>query len=841
MISFKAYTQTLFEGGALKGPNGEEADPISTKDRSKVRDDVGSSLEHLHNSFHEATGKHLFGKNAKAIRTGSAFSGSSAHLIDSTISNEELHKHKPTMGDIDTQVPKEHLSDLHKHLTPGKKFGKYTVVKAQKGGNEIHVLAKHENGQHHQIDFEGVEYHHEEPTKFETFAHSSHWEDTKNGVKGASHKQLLNAAGGETHKFSITHGLAPRTDDKKAPAVHGEKDPKEISKKLFGKEHPIDSFDDVAHGIKKHIDLSKHKAIVDKFAERGHPHAVERLKGILSGKKIDESVNIKIVAHKLAIDAIAKQIKDGTVDRKKALEKISEYKAKIKNLIGESFDEMHEVFLNSDSLELPELSHDEHKKLAIKHRDDYLDNHYNKGSTNTSAALKAKTLWHWHAMRGNKEINHGYFRDSDAFDNTRRKYLLSLKENYTPPDDRSKFGYTTTKKPKSTHSINCPWKYGHDCDCGLKSKTHANDCDWRSGHDCDCGLTESTDEGVIKNAIIGATMAGAIGYGTYKAAEADREAAKNNKTIAGVVHKQYQHAGGMSRGFNSKDSVIDGKPARTWSSRHKSSGTTHYYQFKDQNNESTDIMKMQHDIVLKAIAKHLVTGDTQSAHRLAKMHNIPLHTTVTTGPVMSKELATKLWGRNEAVQESHHAAVTLPMGTSPSSHVGHQDLVDEMLHHAPSEHSHVSLSDKAEYLSHAKRKEIMQKQSPEGVNVHVIHGAGESIRAAYDKLPAGKKVLHLVGGEERQGMLDRLKQGLEDGKVKEMEGHKFDEVHVHNPKVARRTTSNGDKTSGTNFRKALAAGDEKTIKDHLGKAYDPTLSKHLQKGVKSGAIEINRK
>lgn len=528
MITFKEFI-LLQEGGAITGAKGETADPISTKDRSSVHNDLKTSLTDLHDSFHKATGKHLFGKDAKAIKTGTAFSGSSAHLVNRKISDEELHHHKPTLGDIDTQVPKEHLADLHKHLTVGKKFGKYTVAGVKKGGNELHVLAKHENGQHHQIDFEGVEYHHDEPSKFETFAHSSNWEDTKHGIKGAAHKQLLNAAGGEHHKFSITHGLAARTDDKKAPAVHGEKDPKAISKKLFGHEHSIESFDDVARGVRTHIHHSEHAAIVKKFAERGDLHAVERFKGILSGKKIDESVNkIKIDAHKLAIDAIAKQIKYGTVDTKKALEKIAEYKNKIKNLISES------------------------------------------------------------------------------------------------------------------------------------------------------------------------------------------------------------------------------------------------------------------------------------------------------------------------IEETHHAAVTLPMGTSPSSHVGHQDLVDEMLRHAHPGHVHVSLSDKAEYLPHAQRKRIMEKQSPAGINVHVIHGAGESIRKAYDGLPEGKKVLHLVGGKERQPMLDGLKKSLEAGKVKEMEGHHFDEVRVHNPKNARRTTSNGEKTSGTNFRKALHAGDEKTIKEHLGAAYSEYLSKHLQAGAKAGKIDINR-
>jgi len=278
MISFGEYAQFIFEGGNIKGPNGETSNPISTKNRSKVANDVSSSLSILHKSFHAATGHHLFGRNEKALQTGSAFSGSSSHLVNPNISDEELHKHKPSMGDIDTQIPKKHLAELHAHLHPGKVFGKYTVVGSKKHGVETSILAKHKDtGEHHQIDFEGVDYHKDEPTKYESFAHSSPWEDTKRGIKGASHKQLLNAAGGEEHKFSSTHGLKSRTDE----TVPAKKNPEEISKTLFGKDadhSKIHTFHGVTQLIKKHIHPSKHEAIIKKFAERGDVTAVKHLR-----------------------------------------------------------------------------------------------------------------------------------------------------------------------------------------------------------------------------------------------------------------------------------------------------------------------------------------------------------------------------------------------------------------------------------------------------------------------------------------------------------------------------------------------------------------------------------
>ncbi len=262
MITFKQYL--LNEGGNIKIGE-EEASPISTKNRKEAASDIHDMLSDLHDSFHRETGKNLFGENKKALTTGSAYSGSSSHLNNKDISDEELHKVKPTMGDVDTKYDKTHTSELVKHLTPGKKFGKYTVVGSKKHGNEISTLMKHENGQNHQIDFEASDYDKDEPTKFESFAHSSPWEDNKVGIKGIAHKVLLNAAGGENHKFSITHGLNPRANTK---PVHGEKDPTKISETLFGKDadhSKIHSFHGVADLIKKHIPVDQHQGIIDKF------------------------------------------------------------------------------------------------------------------------------------------------------------------------------------------------------------------------------------------------------------------------------------------------------------------------------------------------------------------------------------------------------------------------------------------------------------------------------------------------------------------------------------------------------------------------------------------------
>lgn len=286
MIRFKTF---ITEGGnvKVKTADGEvSAAPFKIKDRSAQAQDVHDALTSIHNSFHAATGKHLFGKGAKALATGSAYSGSTKQFMDKdtkSIPDAEFKTHKPSVGDVDVQVPKEHKEALATHFKPGDRHGKYTVVGMKKSGNETHVVMRHDNGEHHQFDFEHVNYEHDEPTKSEQFLHSSSWEDAKKGIKGAHHKILLNAVASTSgHKFSITHGLRSRTnvDD---PGVSA---PKEVSTKLFGAKadhEKVNSFVGLADSIKKHIPAEHHQDIYNKF------------KGAMAGNKNVDSTNA--IAH----------------------------------------------------------------------------------------------------------------------------------------------------------------------------------------------------------------------------------------------------------------------------------------------------------------------------------------------------------------------------------------------------------------------------------------------------------------------------------------------------------------------------------------------------------------
>lgn len=304
MLTFKRFL-TLNEGGNVKiGDVSANPINIDKSNREQVSSDIHGFLHGLHKSFHAEHGKDLFGKDSSALKDGSVFSGSTHHLFDKNISNDEFAKHKSVVGDIDVKVPKEHMEKLHAHLTPGKKIGKYTVVGVKRGGGEHHALIKHDNGQVHQIDLEGTEYQHDKPSKFDQFSHSSNWEDVQSGMKGVHHKVLLNAIGTTKHKFSILHGLGSRETEN----PNWEKDTHKISKTLFGDEAPeknLHSFHGLVQSIKNHIPPEKHQDIFDKFKSAAKQQKNINFSGALDHLKkhlnVKDSVNESEETHHTSV------------------------------------------------------------------------------------------------------------------------------------------------------------------------------------------------------------------------------------------------------------------------------------------------------------------------------------------------------------------------------------------------------------------------------------------------------------------------------------------------------------------------------------------------------------
>src|ERR1039458_5738459 len=111
MLTFKQF---LFEGGNISvGKIHAEPISIDIKNRSNVQHDIHGALSALHDSFYKEHKQHLFGKGAVALHTGSAYSGSTHSLMNSKISHKEFAQHKPSVGDVDVMVPKEHSEKLY--------------------------------------------------------------------------------------------------------------------------------------------------------------------------------------------------------------------------------------------------------------------------------------------------------------------------------------------------------------------------------------------------------------------------------------------------------------------------------------------------------------------------------------------------------------------------------------------------------------------------------------------------------------------------------------------------------------------------------------------------------
>lgn len=302
----KTFLEFIIEGGNVKiGSVSAAPFPISEKNRASVKADAHEALSALHDSFHKETGNHLFGKNKKALQNSSAFAGSTRQLMGSEVSDKDFAKHKRDVGDFDVLINKEHKDALHKHVKEGMKLGKYTVA----GKNKASILLKHKNGQVHQFDMVGADYHKDEPTKGDQFSHSSNWNDTERGIKGAHHKILLNAVGLDKHKFSLTHGVRSRTDE----SDPGNKDPEHVTKTLFGSKANSDhvhSFIGVANLIKKHIPAEKHQAIYDKFKDSvkdkklNNNPALEHLRSTLGVKDNINEANEPEVHHTSVIPLV---------------------------------------------------------------------------------------------------------------------------------------------------------------------------------------------------------------------------------------------------------------------------------------------------------------------------------------------------------------------------------------------------------------------------------------------------------------------------------------------------------------------------------------------------------
>jgi hypothetical protein len=183
------------------------ADKIDLKrvDRSLLKKSIIATLKNLDSLYRNEFGVPIWDPSQRnsILSSGEAFNGSSEHLFNDKITDEEFTKFKSSVGDIDLTIPAEKietvfelLSSLEgKEIVPGKIW--YVGQNRKKyAGDQINSLFAYRPDKTSepvfiQIDFEAVDYSGGRPDSFAKFGHSSAWEDVKEGVKGVFHKYLL--------------------------------------------------------------------------------------------------------------------------------------------------------------------------------------------------------------------------------------------------------------------------------------------------------------------------------------------------------------------------------------------------------------------------------------------------------------------------------------------------------------------------------------------------------------------------------------------------------------------------------------------------------------------------
>lgn len=285
MLKTFGQFRLLSEGGNISVEGGSAAPfTVTARNRSSRQADIHHALSDLHDQFHRETGEHLFGKNKSGLSSGSTYAGSTRALMDKKLQHKDVAAAMPTTGDVDAQMHHDHKNQMAKFLFPGRLIGKYMVVGTKKHGNEVSAVMRHENGENHQFDFEGVHTDPKtgEPTAGEQFLHSADFSDRQRGIKGVHHKVLLNAiASANNQKFSITHGLRSRDSAKDDPGIS---DPREVTSALFGPDadpSKIHSFQGLSELIRDHVHPDHHAAIYQKFAD-----SVSKLKNADHSKAI---------------------------------------------------------------------------------------------------------------------------------------------------------------------------------------------------------------------------------------------------------------------------------------------------------------------------------------------------------------------------------------------------------------------------------------------------------------------------------------------------------------------------------------------------------------------------
>jgi len=205
LLELFSRPRLLSEGGNLEldNPNDPsapyQADEIDLKvhNRTFMVGLLDKLLQDINVAFYKQNKKPLW--NPQLLQSKEFLGGSSLHFFDTKgISDKEFAKHKPKVGDIDTQCNKELEPEVEKFLTSydHKQIGDTTLLGFSRGSEQYNALFQFQDPPIKiQIDFEFGKYDvkTDMPDEWYRFSHSSEWNDIQAGIKGVFHKYIYRA------------------------------------------------------------------------------------------------------------------------------------------------------------------------------------------------------------------------------------------------------------------------------------------------------------------------------------------------------------------------------------------------------------------------------------------------------------------------------------------------------------------------------------------------------------------------------------------------------------------------------------------------------------------------
>jgi hypothetical protein len=168
---------------------------LHVHDRNYIQNVVSDTLNTINTVFAKQFNEPLWHENS--VKTQKFLSGSTFQFMDKKISDEDFIRVKPKVGDIDTQAPDKHANTIKQFLQNnlGKTLGTAKLLGYTPGNSQwvsLWEIQLKDLPVKIQIDFEyGA---HDEktglPTEWQSYSHSSSWDDLSQNIKGVFHKYL---------------------------------------------------------------------------------------------------------------------------------------------------------------------------------------------------------------------------------------------------------------------------------------------------------------------------------------------------------------------------------------------------------------------------------------------------------------------------------------------------------------------------------------------------------------------------------------------------------------------------------------------------------------------------